>query len=400
MDFSYSEEQRQLADSLRRFTEERYPIDARRHAVRYPDGFSRDAWRTYADFGVLGLTIASDYGGFDGTATDTFAVQFEAGRALLPEPLIPCAVMAAGLIQRFGSDAQRQARLPEMAEGREIVTLAYQEPESRYDYAQPETTARVQDDGFVLDGHKVHVWHGGAAHSLIVSAWNASIQAMSLFIVPTAAAGVTVRAYPTLDGERAAEVTVQAVRVPQRAMLGDGAHGAAMIEAALELGIAASCAASAGAMERLIEMTSEYLCTRKQFGQALGRFQALRHRLADMLVQKELALSMAHLAASAIGETDATERRRMISSAKLIVSRAARFIGEQAVQLHGGMGVTAELAVGDYFKYLTAASLRLGDADFHADVLANLPLDHAPSLSARSRERATASSRLDTPSLL
>jgi alkylation response protein AidB-like acyl-CoA dehydrogenase len=375
MDFSYSEEQRQLADSLRRFTEERYPIDARRKAVRNPDGFSRDAWRTYAEFGVLALTIASDHGGFDGNATDTFAVQFEAGRALLPEPLIPSAVMAAGLIQRFGTGAQRQGWLPAIAEGREIMTLAYQEPDSRYDFARPSTVARAQDDGFVIDGRKTHVWHGEAAHSLIVSAWNSAAQGVSLFVVPASAAGVSVRAYPTLDGERAAEVTFQSVRVPHGAMLGDGARGEAMLEAALELGIAASCASSAGAMERLIEMTAEYLRTRKQFGQALGRFQALRHRVADMLVQKELALSMAHLAASAIDETDIVERRRMISSAKLIVSRAARFVGEQAVQLHGGMGVTAELAVGDYFKYLTAASLRLGDADFHADVLASLPLE-------------------------
>ncbi|SAL45275.1 Acyl-CoA dehydrogenase [Caballeronia arvi] len=375
MDFSYSDEQRQLADSLRRFTDERYPIDARRKALRAPDGFSRDAWRAYAEFGLLGLTISSEYGGFDGNATDTFAVQFEAGRALLCEPLIPCAVMAAGLIELAGTDAQRQACLPAIAEGREIVALAFQEQESRYDFARPSVTARANGDGFVLDGRKVHVWHGEAAHTLIVSAWNASAEALSLFIVPASAAGVSVRAYPMLDGERAAEVTLQAVRVPQSAMLGNGARGEAMLEAALERGIAALCASSAGAMARLIEMTGEYLLTRKQFGQPLGRFQALRHRVADMLVQKELALSMAHLAASAIDVGDATERRRMISSAKLMVGRAARFVGEQAVQLHGGMGVTAELAVGDYFKYLTASSLRLGDADYHADVLANLPMD-------------------------
>jgi alkylation response protein AidB-like acyl-CoA dehydrogenase len=375
MDFSYSDEQRQLADSLRRFTDERYPIDARRKAVETPDGFSRDAWRTYAEFGVLGLTIASEYGGFDGNATDTFTVQFEAGRALLAEPLIPCAVMAAGVIQRFGADAQRHAHLPPIAEGREIVTFAYQEPGSRYDYARPSTVAREDDRGFLIDGRKAHVWHGAAAHTLIVSAWVESVEAMELFLVPASSAGVSVRAYPMLDGERAAEVTLQGVRVPHSAMLGDGARGDAMLEAALELGIAALCASSAGAMARLIDMTAEYLRTRKQFGQALGRFQALRHRVADMLVQKELALSMAHLAAAAIDEPDAVERRRMISSAKLIVSRAARFVGEQAVQLHGGMGVTAELAVGDYFKFLTASSLRLGDADFHADVLAHLPID-------------------------
>jgi alkylation response protein AidB-like acyl-CoA dehydrogenase len=371
MDFSYSEEQRQLADSLRRFTEERYPLEARRKA----NGFSRDAWRTYAEFGVLGLVIGSEHGGFDGQATDTFAIQFEAGRACLPEPLIPCAVMAAGLIQRYATEAQREAWLPPIAEGREIVTLAYQEPCARYDFARPSTVAEARDDGFLLDGEKVHVWHGAVAQSLIVSAWNASAQAMSLFVVPSSAAGVTIRAYPTLDGTHDAQVTLKAVRVPKSALIGDAARGEAMLESALELGIAAQCAASAGALERLVEMTAEYLSTRKQFGQPLARFQALRHRVADMAVQKELALSMAHLAASAIDHPSVIERRRMISSAKLIVSRAARFVGEQAVQLHGGMGVTAELAVGDYFKSLMVASLRLGDAEFHADVLANLPIE-------------------------
>ncbi|SAK78168.1 Acyl-CoA dehydrogenase [Caballeronia fortuita] len=369
MDFSYSEEQRQLADSLRRFIEERYPLETRRHA----NGFSRDAWRTYAEFGVLGLVIGAEYGGFDADATDTFAVQFEAGRALLPEPLIACAVMAAGLIQRHGTETQREAWLPPIAEGREIMTLAYQETCTRYDFARPSTLAQAHADGFQLDGEKVHVWHGETARSLIVSAWNASAQAVSLFVVPSTAAGVSMRPYPALDGARDAHVTLKAVRVPESAMIGDGTHGAAMLETALELGIAALCAASAGALERLIEMTAEYLNMRKQFGQPLARFQALRHRIADMAVQKELAVSMAHLAASAIDHPDAVERCRMISSAKLIVSQAARFVGEQAVQLHGGMGVTAELPVGDYFKALTAASLRLGDADHHADVLANLP---------------------------
>jgi alkylation response protein AidB-like acyl-CoA dehydrogenase len=373
MDFSYSDEQRQLADSLRRFTTDQYSIEARRRAASGAPGFSLDAWKALAEFGVLGLGMSSQFGGFDGDATDCFVVQFEAGRALLPEPLIACAVVSASLIQRFGTDAQRRVVLPAIAEGREIVTLAYQERDGRYDFTRPSTVAVAHADGFVLDGRKTHVWHGGAAHTLIVSAWNAAAQSVSLFLVPASASGVEVRAYPTLDGERAADLIFHQVRLRADAMLGEATRGEAMLEAALQSGIAALCAASAGAMERLIEMTADYLRTRRQFGQPLARFQALRHRMADMLTQKELAVSVAHLAASAIDHPDADRRRRMVSSAKLVMNRAARFVGEQAVQLHGGMGVTAELAVGDYFKYLTAASLRFGDTDFHADALARLP---------------------------
>ncbi|SAL46132.1 Acyl-CoA dehydrogenase [Caballeronia peredens] len=375
MDFSYSDEQRQLADSLRRFVAERYPIETRRAAVREHNGFSRDAWSAYAEFGLLGLNISSNYGGFDGSALDTFVVQYEAGRALLPEPLIPCAVVAAGLIQRYGSESQRHDFLPAIADGSEIVTLAYQEADTRYDFTRPATAARRVEGGYLLDGRKTHVWHAEHARTLIVPAWNSAAQTVSLFLVPVASAGLSVSPYPVIDGERCAEVELRSVRVPYGALLGGVSHGIEMLETALDLGIAAVCASSAGAMERLIEMTAEYLRTRKQFGQPLGRFQALRHRMADMLVQKELALSMAHVAAAAIDVADVTQRRRMIASAKIVASKAARFIGQQAVQLHGGMGVTAELAVGDYLKYLIASTLRFGDTDFHTEILANLPED-------------------------
>ncbi|SAK43851.1 acyl-CoA dehydrogenase family protein [Caballeronia ptereochthonis] len=373
MDFSYSDEQRQLADSLRRFAEERYPIETRRGTVRERNAFSRDAWCAYAEFGLLGLTISSDYGGFDGGALDTFVVQYEAGRALLPEPLISCGVVATGLIQRYGSEPQRHDFLRAIADGSEIVTLAYQEADTRYDFTRPLTAVRRVEGGFVLDGRKTHVWHADNAQTLIVSGWNGAAQAVSLFLVPLSSPGVSVWPYPVLDGERCAEVELRSVRVSHGALLGGASHGIEMLETALDLGIAALCASSAGAMERLIEMTAEYLRTRKQFGQPLGRFQALRHRMADMLVQKELALSMAHVAAAALDVPDAAQRRRMIASAKIIVSKAARFIGQQAVQLHGGMGVTAELPVGDYLKYLIASTLRFGDADFHTEILADLP---------------------------
>jgi alkylation response protein AidB-like acyl-CoA dehydrogenase len=367
MDFSWTEEQRQLADTLRRFADNEYTVEHRRKVARDHQGLCRDAWRAYAEFGVLGLTVPEAYGGFAGRATDTFVVQHEAGRALLLEPIIASSVVSVSLLAEHGSEQLKEAWLPALADGSKIVTPAWQERNARYDFQSPRTTASAVGEGFRLDGGKLHVWHGGAADAFIVSAWNAAVEAVTLFVVPANAKGVTVRAYPTVDGQQAAEVTFESVFVEAAQMLGDPRHGAAILEAGLERGIAALCAASVGAMERLIEMTAEYLRTRRQFGQPLAAFQALRHRLADMLVQKELALSMAHLAAAALESGSAQERRRGVSAAKAMVAKAGRFVGQQAIQLHGGIGVTAELAVGDYFKFLTAAAQLFGDADHHID---------------------------------
>ncbi|WP_322047749.1 acyl-CoA dehydrogenase [Paraburkholderia sp. J67] len=379
MDFSYSEEQRQLSDSLRRFVESRYTIEHRRKIAREHNSFCRDAWRAYADFGVLGLTIPEAYGGFDGKAVDTFVVQYEAGRALLLEPIIASSVVSAALFTEFGNDAMKSAWLPSLADGSKVVTPAWQERHARYDFDAPQTSASTLGAGYRLDGCKLHVWHGGSADAFIVPAWNTALACVTLFVVPAGTAGVTVRAYPTVDGQSAAEVRFDSVFVSSEDVLGDSRAGVEMLQAGLDRGIAALCAASVGAIDKLIEATAEYLRTRRQFGQPLAAFQALRHRLADMLVQKELALSMAHLAAAAM-EAAPMERRKMISAAKVIVAKAGRFVGQNAVQLHGGIGVTAELAVGDYFKFLMAAGQLFGDADHHTDAFASLPLEEADSL--------------------
>ncbi|WP_321910645.1 MULTISPECIES: acyl-CoA dehydrogenase [unclassified Paraburkholderia] len=376
MDFSYTEEQRQLSDSLRRFVESRYTVEHRRKIAREHDSFCRDAWRSYAEFGVLGLTIPEAYGGFDGKATDTFVVQYEAGRALLLEPIIASSVVSADLFAQYGGDAMKEAWLPALADGSKIVTPAWQERNARYGFDAPQTRASAVEGGYRLDGCKLHVWHGGVADAFIVPAWNAAVEAVTLFVVRASAAGVTVRTYPTVDGQSAAEVTFESVFVVPGDVLGDPRAGVEMLQAGLDRGIAALCAASVGAMDKLIEATAEYLRTRKQFGQPLAAFQALRHRLAEMLVQKELALSMAHLAAAAM-ESAPSERRKMISAAKVIVAKAGRFVGQHAIQLHGGIGVTAELVVGDYFKFLMAAGQLFGDADHHMDAFARLPFEES-----------------------
>jgi alkylation response protein AidB-like acyl-CoA dehydrogenase len=375
MDFSWTEEQRQLADTLQRYVENEYTVEHRRKVMREQGGLCRKAWSAYAEFGVLGLAVPEAYGGFDGRATDTFVVQYEAGRALLLEPLIASSVMSAGMLVAHGSERLKDAWLPALAQGSKIVTVAWQERNARYDFRSPRTTASSVGEGYRLDGAKLHVWHGGAADAFIVSAWNAVADAVTLFMVPANAPGVTVRSYPTVDGQQAAEVTFESVIVQATDVLGDMRDGALILQAGLDRGIAALCAASVGAMDRLIAMTAEYLRTRRQFGQPLSAFQALRHRLADMLVQKELALSMAHLAAAAIESSPAAERTRTVSAAKVMVAKAGRFVGQNAIQLHGGIGVTAELEVSDYFKFLTAAGQLFGDADHHTDVFVRTPAD-------------------------
>ncbi|NLP60678.1 acyl-CoA dehydrogenase family protein [Paraburkholderia sacchari] len=367
MDFSYTDEQRQLADTLRRYAENEYTVEHRRKVAREHDGLCRAAWRTYAEFGLLALTVPEAYGGFSGSAADIFVVQYEAGRALLLEPLIPSSVVSAGMIAAHGSESFKARWLPALADGSKIVTPAWQERNARFDFDRPQTIASALGDGYRIDGGKLHVWHGGAADAFIVPAWNPAVEAVTLFMVDAHAQGVSVRAYPTVDGQRAAEVTFESVIVAASDVLGDPRKGAVILEAGLDSGIAALCAASVGAIDQLIGTTAEYLRTRRQFGQPLAAFQALRHRLADMQVQKELALSMTHLAVAAIDASTPAERRRAISGAKAMVARAARFIGQNAIQLHGGIGVTAELVVGDYFKFLTAAGQMFGDADHHTD---------------------------------
>jgi alkylation response protein AidB-like acyl-CoA dehydrogenase len=365
MDFTYSEEQRMLADSLRRFVESEYTFAARRTRSRAQSGFDRDVWTSLADMGVLGLTVPAEYGGFGEGPASRLAVQRELGRGLVVEPVIPAAVCAAAVLARFGTPVQKDRWLTALAGGGKIVTLAWQEPASRYRPESVRTVATRSADGYVLNGSKSLVWHGEIADALIVSAQLADSGQLGLFLVPRDVVGLTLKGYPTMDGLRAADFAFTNVTLRADALIGNAGDGQTALEHALDHGIAALCAEAAGAMERLIEITSEYLRTRKQFGVPLASFQALQHRVAEMLVQKELAMSMAYVAAQALDEPDAVQRTRRVSAAKVVVARAGRFVGQQAVQLHGGMGMTDELEVGDYFKRLTMVDVMFGDSDYH-----------------------------------
>lgn len=361
MDFNYSEEQRMLADSLRRFIDTTYSFGVRRGIARESGGFDRDIWARLAEMGVTGLTVPADFGGFGEGPASQLVVQRELGRALVLEPVIPSAVMATAILAVHGTAAQQAEWLPALASGERVLAIAYLEPESRYRPEAVQATARRSDHGYVLDGVKSLAWHGDAAHAFLVSARLDG--KIALLLAPREAATVT--AYPTMDGMRGADLRFDGARLPAEALV--SIDGLAALQHGLDHGIAAQCGAAAGAMERLIDITAEYLRTRRQFGVALATLQALQHRMADMLLQKELALSMAYVAAQALDESDPAARQRMLSGAKVMTARAARFVGQQAVQLHGGMGMTDELEVGDYFKFLTMTDVLLGDTDFHME---------------------------------
>ncbi|MDW5444149.1 acyl-CoA dehydrogenase [Polaromonas sp. SM01] len=363
MNFTYSEEQRMLTESLRRFIETEYGFEKRRRVARTSQSFDPATWAQLADLGVLGLGIPTEHGGFGESAATQLVVQRELGRGLVLEPVIPSAVMATAILTAWSDPARQAELLPALASGERIFSLAWQEADSRHNPARLHTTAERDSDGYLLHGRKCLVWHGGRADAWIVS--SRLDDGLALFLVPRDAAGVQVAAYPTMDGLQAADINFNGVRLPAPALLVAPHQGLAALEHGLDHGIAALCANATGAMEKLIEITTDYLRTRHQFGKPLATFQVLQHRVADMLVQKELALSMAYVAAQALDESDPAARRRMLAGAKITAARAGRLIGQQAVQLHGGMGMTDDLPVGDYFKHLTLCDPLLGDSDHH-----------------------------------
>ncbi|CAE6753460.1 L-prolyl-[peptidyl-carrier protein] dehydrogenase [Paraburkholderia domus] len=365
MDFTYSEEQKMLADSLRRFVDSEYTFEKRRKRVREGESFDPQMWSMLAEMGVTGLTVPDGYGGFGEGPASRLIVQRELGRALVLEPIIPSGVIAAEVLNAFGSPAQKDAWLAAIASGKRIVTAAWLEPGTRYRLESVRTVAQQTPSGYVLNGVKSLVWHGAVADAFLLTAKIDGGNDIRLFIVPRDAPGLTVTGYPTMDGQRAADLKLEGVVVGEDAVIGGPGEGLKALAHGVDHGIAAMCAEAAGAMEKLIEITAEYLRTRRQFGQPLGAFQVLQHRMADMLVQKELALSMAYVAAQALDEADPAQRRRMLSAAKVTVAKAGRFVGQQAVQLHGGMGMTDELEVGDYLKRLTMFDPLLGDSDYH-----------------------------------
>jgi len=363
MDFNYTEEQTALQDTLRRFYAKDYTFEHRRALAKSADGFDREAWKTFADFGILALPFHEDFGGLNGTAVDTMLVMEILGRGLALEPYISTVVLCGGLIRDAGSTVQKEEFLPAIAGGELMLALAHCETGGRYALDHVATTAAPAGSGWKLDGTKAVALGAPSADKLIVSARDG--KGISLFLVDAKAPGVALRSYPTQDGARAADVKLSGAQVGAEALIGSAGDALPIVERAVDYANAALCAEAVGIMSALNEVTLEYLKTRKQFGVPIGKFQALQHRMADMVIATEQSRSMAIMAAVKVDSMNAAERSRAVAAAKAYIAAQARFVGQQAVQLHGGIGVTDELNVAHYFKRLTMIGLIFGDTDYH-----------------------------------
>lgn len=365
MDFELSSEQQQLADAIARWAERDYGFERRKQIIRSDTGISAEAWQALAELGVMALPVPSDHGGFDGTAVDQMVVMQALGRALVIEPVFATALGTRCLTLAGGQGELLQA----VAGGTLKLACAFGERQARHELFNVEMRATRDASGFVLSGTKHGVLHGAQADYLIVSARSSGhardTDGISLFVLPADVPGLTVRDARSQDGMRIATIGLADVRVPDSALLGAGGDGWMQLEACADHGVELLCAEALGVMEALFDATLDYLKTRQQFGVPIGRFQALQHRMADMFIQLEQARSMTMLAAVKAAAPDAAERRRIVSAAKARVGEAMKFIGQQAVQLHGGMGVTNELPAAHLFKRLAAIELTLGDTDHH-----------------------------------
>jgi len=367
MDFELSEEQRLLQDSLRRLLTGRYGFEQRRAHAASPEGWSREIWSAYAELGILGLPFAEEDGGFGGGPVETMIVMEALGGALALEPYLTTVVLGGGFLRHGADAALRSDLVPRLAEGNLLLAFAQTEPQSRYDLGDVETKARRDGDAWVIDGGKGVVLHGDSADRLIVTARTAGgsrdRKGVGVFLVDARAEGVSRHGYRTMDGGRAAEIQFSGVRA--EAVLGDPEDGLPLVERVVDEAIAALAAEAVGVMEAAHLLTLDYLKTRRQFGTAIGSFQALQHRAADMMVQLEQTRSMAMYAAMMAMDEDAGERRRAMNAVKVQVGRAARKLGQESIQLHGGIGMTMEYAIGHYFARLTAIDTLFGDAERH-----------------------------------
>lgn len=379
MNFTLSDEQILFQESVDNFVAKECDTDKRRALAAGEDGFSRDHWASFAELGWLGLALDEAHGGLGGSALDSAVLMEAFGRGLVPAPYLSSVVLGGGLVTAAGNDAQKSALLPALAAGELMLAFAYAEPRGRYDLAHVETRAEKKNGGYVLSGHKSVVFHGASAERIIVSARTSGAvgeaDGIGLFLLARETPGLSLRPYPTIDGLRAAEIML--VEAGGELLDGEGqtpgegqAHG--VIEAVIDTAIIAVCAEAVGIMQTLNDMTRAYVDSRKQFGVAIGKFQVLQHALVDMYMAHELSKSLTYRAAGAAATADARGRARAASAAKVQIGKAGKLIGEQAVQLHGGMGMTDELAVGHYFKRLAMIETLFGNTDHHRRRFARL----------------------------
>ena len=369
MNFSLNEEQRLLTDSVERFVRENCSLDQHRALVSSELGYSERSWRQMADLGWLGIDVPEAYGGIGGGPVETMVLMEAFGAGLVLDPYFPSVVLGGNLVAMAGSEAQKQAILPALVAGELKLAFAWVEAQAGYDLFDVETMAERRDGGYVMNGAKGVVLGAATADKLIVSArttgGSRDRDGIGLFLVDHGASGVKLRDYRTVDGLRAAEVAFENVTVGDDAVLGDPRGALPVIEAVAERAIVALCAEAVGAMDVIVRSTAEYLKTRKQFGRPIGTFQVLQHQFTDMLIASEEARSMMYVATLRLGERDAGLRAKAVSGAKHLIGRHGRLIGQRAIQLHGGMGMSEEMSVGHYFKRLTMIDVMFGDEAYH-----------------------------------
>lgn len=375
MSFTFTDDQRQLAESVERYLADKYGFEQRGRIRSGEGGWSRELWAEFADLGWLALPIAEEHGGLGGSTVDLALMMEAFGKALVVEPFVATIVLGAETVAR-ADPAKAAELLPAVAGGTHLLALAHGEPTSRYDLSRIATMATETEDGWTLTGDKAVVLHGDCADTLIVSARTGGADdardGVTLFLVPGDAAGLTKRSYPTIDGLRGADLTLDGVAVGRDAVLGPMGGAVDIVEAVLDRACVALAAEAVGAMAATVEQTTEYLKTRIQFGKPLSSFQVLQHRAVEMLSETQFARALCYRSAGLMDTASGAERARAASAIKAEIGRAGKAVGEEAVQLHGGMGMTEEMAVGHYFKRLRLIDVTFGNAAHHLRRFAEL----------------------------
>ena len=368
MDFTFNEEQTLIQRQVEQFIQRDYDWESRQSLILTDSGYSLDNWNTFAELGWLGISLSDDSGGFGGSSIDTMILMEEFGKGLVLEPFLETVVMCAELIDKAGTLEQKKDVLTDVVEGKIQLALAYAEPQSRFNLADVMTEAKLESDNFILNGFKSVVMNGPNANKFIISARTSGGQrdesGISLFLVDAEVSGLSSRDYQTVDNRRASELTLESVVIPRSCLIGELDEGFMVLDAAIDRSILAISAEAVGAMEVLYKTTVEYTKTREQFGTPIGKFQVLQHRMVDMFMEYEQCKSLLYMATMKHDE-DSADAKKAISGLKYQVGNASKFIGQQSVQLHGGMGVTDELNVGHYFKRLTTIGTIFGNSDYH-----------------------------------
>ena len=369
MDFSFSDEQTLLQESVSRFIANDYGFDARQKNSRSDDGYSAENWKTFADLGWLGVPFDEANGGFGGGAVEIMLMMEQFGKGLVVEPYLATIVACGAALNCGGSVDQKTKYVPQIIDGSKLCALAFAEPQGRFNLADLVTAAAPGSEKYVLNGYKAVVINGPNADFFVVSARTSGGQrdseGISLFIVPSDAPGLSRRDYPTVDGQRACELTLDQVEVSAENLLGREGEGLSLLDQVVDFATIAVGAEAVGCMEVLYKDTVEYCKNREQFGQPIGKFQVLQHRMVDMFMEHEQAKSLMFMAAMRWDEGYGQVAQKAVSAFKVQVGKSGKFVGQNAVQLHGGMGMTDELNVGHYFKRLTIIDTMFGNVDHH-----------------------------------